>query len=190
MIDFQDCINSYKRIMDYHYDIVLGKRGKTFNYRLVFRKADFHHIAGLHYLKDIPMLRGKTEKVFDLLYDNRQHCEVVQRSDFYESISDRLQIIIDLERIIESDALVFRYFQRRVSPYSTISADILVQLQDSHLFWQFIGDTDTAFCKSAFSHTTDQYTNRQEQLTVLKKTKVNDVTGETSVIYINPSYKE
>ena len=44
---------SFNALLNYRYEVVLGKKGKQEEIRIVFEKSDFHHFAGLHKLTDL-----------------------------------------------------------------------------------------------------------------------------------------
>lgn len=55
---------NFKKLFDIKYDILLGKKGKEVNVVLIFRDIDFHHLAGLQYIEDMPELKRSRDKVF------------------------------------------------------------------------------------------------------------------------------
>ena len=59
------CAEAFQALLIYEYHFVIGRKGKMKEFYLRFDKADFHHLLGLHKLKDIAQIqRGKREKIF------------------------------------------------------------------------------------------------------------------------------
>lgn len=56
----QECAASFKRLLPYQYHFTIGRKGKMLAFTLDFDEADFHHLAGLHKLRDnVHFLTGK-----------------------------------------------------------------------------------------------------------------------------------
>jgi hypothetical protein len=49
----QECAFAFQKLLSYEYHFVIGRKGKMKEFYLNFNKADFHHLVGLHKLKDI-----------------------------------------------------------------------------------------------------------------------------------------
>ncbi|MCI9361287.1 MAG: hypothetical protein HFG65_10075 [Hungatella sp.] len=48
----QKCAQEFDRLVLYQYHIIIGRKGKTLEFTISFDRADFHHLAGLHKLRD------------------------------------------------------------------------------------------------------------------------------------------
>ena len=60
------CALSFQKLLEYEYHFVIGRKGQLREFRLGFDKADFHHLAGLHKLKDIAQIQhGMRDKIFE-----------------------------------------------------------------------------------------------------------------------------
>ena len=44
---------AFQRLLEYEYHFVIGRKGQLREFKLGFDRADFHHLVGLHKLKDI-----------------------------------------------------------------------------------------------------------------------------------------
>lgn len=54
---------SFKKLLDYEYKIILGRKDKTTEIAIDFEKKDFPHLIGLHKLTDILNGNMTTEKI-------------------------------------------------------------------------------------------------------------------------------
>lgn len=61
----QDCAKAFEHLLDTTYHIVIGRKGNTVTIDIAFKAEHFHHLLGLHKLRDIEALSHKREKVFD-----------------------------------------------------------------------------------------------------------------------------
>ena len=60
----QKCAVAFNRLTGYQYRFTLGRKGKLKEIVLGFGETDFHHLAGLHKLKDINIARDNRQTVF------------------------------------------------------------------------------------------------------------------------------
>lgn len=63
----QQCARNFEKLLPYQYHMIVGRKGKTLDFTITFDPADFHHLAGLHKLKD--NVRFQTGKRSDILKD-------------------------------------------------------------------------------------------------------------------------
>ena len=61
----QKCAQEFDRLVPYQYHIIIGRKGKTLEFTISFDRADFHHLAGLHKLRD--NVRLQTGKRIDII---------------------------------------------------------------------------------------------------------------------------
>lgn len=47
------CALNFEKILAYQYHFVVGRKGISREFLLNFDEADFHHLVGLHKLRDI-----------------------------------------------------------------------------------------------------------------------------------------
>ena len=62
MNKLQERAFSFKKLIDYEYKIVLGRKGKKTELVINFEKTDFPHLIGLHKLTDVLNGNIATEK--------------------------------------------------------------------------------------------------------------------------------
>lgn len=61
----QECANAFQRLLVYEYHFIIGRKGQKREFKLSFQESDFHHLAGLHKLKDIAQIQqGMREKIY------------------------------------------------------------------------------------------------------------------------------
>ena len=61
----QQCAQEFERLLEIEYHITAGRKGKTVAFTISFARSDFHHLAGLHKLRDNAKIgRGRRESVF------------------------------------------------------------------------------------------------------------------------------
>ncbi len=65
------CASGFQKLMDYEYKFTLGRKGKLTEIRLGFSDTDFHHLIGLHKLKDIDIARSNRSTIFHRILDGR-----------------------------------------------------------------------------------------------------------------------
>lgn len=53
-----ECASVFKNLMNYQYRFTLGRKGKLKVITLGFSETDFHHLVGLHKLRDTEVARA------------------------------------------------------------------------------------------------------------------------------------
>lgn len=177
---------AFAQLLDYEYDIVIGRKGRSVAFTIAFDKAHFHHLAGLHKLRDSGIfLRGKREHIFEAILDGEITLAQVEKSAYFKGIAQRMESLLD------DNHLVFRY-QPEKAEYSKIQADFLLAHQlNAQEFYLFLVEevgSNRQICTSFFPKETMDYTKGQMKYTLLKKVKRNIRTGEciTQVDRLSP----
>lgn len=183
----QKCAVAFDRLTGYQYRFTLGRKGKLKEIVLGFGETDFHHLAGLHKLKDINIARDNRQTVFRDILSGRITYQTIEKSAFVHESHLRLETFQFIEDLLDGDQLVFR-FNKKVLPYSAIDGDFLLKMGDGialNISFLFIDKEDCGnyFCRSFFPMERTDYTKNQMQYTLLKKEKINLNTGETIVQY-------
>ena len=62
------CTTAFKHLLEYRYHFVLGRKGIKREIVLGFDETDFHHLVGLHKLKDISIARANRQKYLRIYY--------------------------------------------------------------------------------------------------------------------------
>lgn len=159
---------NFKKLFDIEYDILLGKKGKEVNVVLIFRDIDFHHLAGLQFIEDMPDLKRSRDKVFADLCKDSFLREKIYRSVFYSKIEDRIKALNRLEDMLDNDKLIFSY-DYGINKASKIKADLLIQSSDGRQMTTYIFSekiekeckddvSKKVYCKSIFPKNNIDYT--------------------------------
>lgn len=169
----QKCAVAFDRLTGYQYRFTLGRKGKLKEIVLGFGETDFHHLAGLHKLKDINIARDNRQTVFRDILSGRITYQTIEKSAFVHESHLRLETFQFIEDLLDGDQLVFR-FNKKVLPYSAIDGDFLLKMGDGialNISFLFIDKENCGnyFCRSFFPMERTDYTKNQMQYTLLKK---------------------
>lgn len=182
------CAVAFQRLLGYEYHFVVGRKGQTREFYVTFQTSDFHHLAGLHKLKDIAQIQqGMREKVFENIITGEISQTLIEKSEYYEQMQGRLLPLKELEQILDDNETVFRY-NEKVQKFSLIKADYLLEGQAKRIpVYLFLGkrsdDESNQMCRTFFGKGEKDYTQGQPRYTLLKKEKKDVRTGETIVQY-------
>lgn len=188
------CASSFQKLMDYEYKFTLGRKGKLTEIRLGFSETDFHHLIGLHKLKDIDIARSNRSTIFHRILDGRITYNTLTKSRFLPDIESRLYSFPNLESLLDGDQLVFRY-NKKLYPYSSIESEFLLKMGDGIILgitFLFLDRSEQQiyFCRSFFPMERRDYTKGQMQYTLLKKEKISLNTKQTLIQYDRLSPKK
>jgi hypothetical protein len=164
----------------------VGRKGTAHDITLRFGSADFYHLAGLQYIKDMPQLRTRRDKVFDEVLAGRITHAQLAKSSQYSQMKPRLDALRYLQQFLDSHELTFRY-NKKINPGSRIEADFILSNEiDERVAFLFIASVDEPgvyFCRSFFPMTDKDYTAGQPKYTLLYKEKKNISTGQSEILY-------
>ncbi len=190
----QQCAQEFDRLIPYQYHIVIGRKGKTLNFTISFDRSDFHHLAGLHKLRDnLRFQTGKRSDIMKEILDGRLTYSHIKQSIYYHEMEPRLLPLSKLEYFLDSNEIIFRY-NTKVNNFSAIQADYLLQNnfeeKPIYLFLAQRSGSDTQVCRTFFPKSQKDYTAGQPRYTLLKKVKQNLITNETITQYdrLSPKY--
>lgn len=163
-------------------------------FTITFDPADFHHLAGLHKLRDnIRFQTGKRDDIFRDILAGKLTLQQAARSSFFQAMEARLKPLAELETFIDSNELIFRY-NAKANVFSAISADYLLQNDFEgtpvYLFLAQRAGVDTQVCRTFFPKAEKDYTVGQPRYTLLKKEKLNLMTGEIEIQFDRFSPRE
>lgn len=173
-------------MLDIAYHFVIARKGIQREFTLSFQKSDFHHIAGLHKLRDIfTAQHGSREELFDNVLNETISQNLIQKSEFYGDSSSRLLTLCHLEEILDSENLIFKY-NENVRVYSQIKSDFLIEGKVKELpVYLFLvsrnDDMKNQMCRTFFPKSTIDYSYGQPKYTLLKKGKIRVSDG--AVLY-------
>lgn len=164
---------SFKKLLNQEYDFIIGRKGVKREFRITFVESDFHHLCGLHKLIDISQVQKKDRtKVFEEILSDDIKMETIQKSAFYSEMADRLEALPHLEKMLDSNDLIFRYCSRK-NPWSRIEADFLLEgmILEKRTFLFVSGITEIKSCVSFFPFDKTDFSTNQERYTLLEKRK-------------------
>jgi len=182
------CTKNFEKLLDIKYHFEIARKGVIHTFDLTFQKTDFHHLAGLHKLTDKRTLQHNSrEKIFNEILEGKITQQFIESSSHYSEISDRLSALINLETLLDSDNLIFKY-NENVRLSSNIKAEFLLEGFISNLtLFLFLGSRDTKTenqqCRSFFPKSKIDYSIGQPKYTLLRKTKTKISTGEILLKY-------
>ena len=185
-----ECAKAFEQLLDKKYHIVIGKKGTSVDLELEFEASDFYHLAGLHKLKGLEILSGKSEKIFLNILSGNISLSDVESSPFFSQIKKRMETLAYLENILDDNRTIFKYHKNIA--YSHIQADYLLSTpyQNKDVY-TFISQkkfnpkiiNNHYFCRSFFPKDNTDYTRGQPTYTLLLKEKITISTGEKEILY-------
>ncbi|MBQ8679221.1 MAG: hypothetical protein IJ530_05590 [Treponema sp.] len=187
MADILQAAKAYKKLLDVEYQIVLGKKEKNLSLAINFEEYHFFHLAGLQYLKDLSrVLTESREQIFRRILKGTLQKQLFESSEFYPEIKDRIEYLIYLESLMDSNETIFKY-NPALETFSAIQADFLLknQVQARNIFIFLSGDKSNGkyFCRSFFPQTDKDYSLGQTNWTLLYKKKIHKSAQTETVLY-------
>lgn len=186
MDELLECAIAYQKLMDIAYHIILGRKGKLTELQIHFEAVGFHHLIGLHKLKDLRIARANREKVFQEILNGKITYQFVSQSKYFHLIEQRFPPFSNFESLLDHNQLVFRY-NTKLNQFSLIEADYLLSTpfgqNDIYIFLAKHDNAEWYFCRSFFPKEQKDYTLGQAIYTILYKEKVCLSTGEVLVQY-------
>ena len=185
---------SWINLMTTRYVFTLGYKNNAYNLPLIFEKVDFYHLSGMHYAKDvdfkIPPNKMYGDKLIDLVLSGKIVVSDIEKSKNWARIKGRLEGIVTLKEILESDFSIYKFTPNRLGFNSEILAKYLIHSPSLNLsVFLFLDESGEHFyCKSIFSEEERDYTKNQTPYKVLKKIRIQD--GNEVEIFRYTSYKE
>lgn len=181
----------WKKLSEYSYVFTYGYKKQLHTINLTFSMEDFPHLAGFQYLKDISLPRYNSGKIVDKILDYKiTYKQVSKGIQYAEMVKPRLEALVRLEDILESDFRLFSYMPQMYPFTTTIKADYLIS---SHLDWVnfvFIIQSSCSgiakcdyLCCSAFTKGERDYETNQRMRTLLKKERIHMATNTSTILY-------
>ncbi len=179
------CAIAYQRMLNIEYRIIIGRKGTTIELQIPFESTNFHHLAGIHKLKDLEIATENRNKVFKDILKSKITYEDICKSDFISDSTSRLNSLAKIEMLFDTNNLIFRY-NKKLQVFSVIQADFILStpLDGNDIYIFLSKDSDNKyFCRSFFPRENADYTKGQTKYTLLYKEKINKLTGEKIVQY-------
>ena len=185
MDKLQERALTFKELMKYQYNIKLGRKGKLYEFTIDFQPNDFFHLIGLQKLIDLRFLKRSAEHIFNECLKGNITYSIIAASQYFDELGYRFEYFNQLENILDSNNLIFKFNRNSMQIYSKIIADYMLKhTRDDLVFYLFTeqrNKSNTQFCKSFFENSATNYSRGQTNLTLLYKEKVNIRTGEREI---------
>ncbi len=181
---------AFGNLFNKSYEILIGKKGKEVFIPLYFSPIDFHHLMGLGKLKDLRIATMPREKVFSDIIQDKITYEDISKSLYFHQIIDRFAPLSEVEKILDSNEMIFKYVSYKMTGSSIQAEYLLSTAYNNTTTYIFIDEKENRkfFCRSFFPKREKDYTQGQERWTLLYKEKINLDTGEAVVQYKHSTY--
>lgn len=185
MDKLQERALAFKELMNYKYSIKLGRKGKLYEFVIDFQPSDFFHMIGLQKLIDLRFLKRSAEYIFNECLKGNITYSMIAESQYFNELGYRFEYFNQLENILDSNNLIFKFNKNSMQIYSRIIADYMLKnTRDDLIFYLFTerrNKSNNQFCKSFFENSVTDYSRGQTTLTLLYKEKINIKTGENQI---------
>lgn len=186
-----ESVKAYRRLTNYEYEIVAGRKSKLFQFVISFCLDDFYHLAGFHYADTIQTFRNRSD-IFTHIDSGSITDALIEKSKRATLIFERLQCILRIEETIESCDFVIQ-FNPNIVRGSRINAKYIIIKQfhygNTYLFLN--GDTEGIVCPASIfvPHEESMYRNGQSTLKLLRVTRITKTTGLRTDVYLSPVFR-
>ena len=169
-----DAALAWSNLLNTSYHFTYGKQGKLYEISLSFGAEHFFHMSGIHYVDDIDfgISLKKPRFLFDVL-SRKINPEIVEKSSSWDDIKGRLDAIIRLEDVLDSDFEIYLFNARYLPFYSALNARYMIRnVHTGEVVFLFVDEqADSFYCKSIFTMTDRDYSAGQRKIRLLQKRK-------------------
>ncbi len=175
----------FENICNKKYILIVAKKGKTHNINLTFEKNQFYHLLGIQHLKDINTTYNFKNTFFKKVMNNKINMNTISKSCFFNSsqIEDRIDIINNLEKYLDSDDLKFGKYTK-TDGISKLEADyIFIKILDPincNIFAKKRKESDNYCLNSCNKH--NKFITKATSLSIIYKEKINLKTSEHIIL--------
>ncbi len=190
--------DTYANLFDKSYHFIVGKKGKSVEFDVMFSKDQYYHLMGFQHIQDnVLSVKNNKDDMFDKLADSDFRDELLNNEYFVEeNLAERISVIANLEELMDKCTDVYKYNPKAGS---RINADFILKGTDQNgrsYFCIVKDDTLNFFVgKSVFRRNKgeEDYTNGHTSYSLLYKEKsiLNAQTREaikTKPLYVAPIY--
>lgn len=180
----QQAAAAWEELTAYTYRITYGKSGVLHEIILGFDWAEFYHLTGFQYLKDIALpVRFSHAKTIDVILSGKLTEADIAKSESYESIRERLTAITKLKAGLDTSFTVYQFKPGSLPFFTRITAEYLISAECGDIVFLFTDKEmgGKAFSKSIFLKRPGRdFGQNQKALAVLKVEREN---GGTVCLY-------
>lgn len=180
---------AYAKLLNTEYYFCLSWKGKGFEVRLRFFKADFHHLEGIGQLNDLDIHAESGNITFDKSLNGDIYVEDLSKSCKFEEskVQNKIDFLHLLEQAIDNNEWVFRYNSDN-DKRSEIQAELFLFTNvDGNDIYVYIDRRDNRksdyYCRSFVVNPDYDKKQNQKKLTTLWKEKIDLTTGKSKVLY-------
>ena len=102
------CAMAYEHLLDTRYRFVIGRKGKIIELEISFDSSQFHHLTGLHKLRDLRIFRGDRSKIYQQIRSGNIPFDFLKKSRYFSSIQGRLEAFPHIETFFDNDSTNFQ----------------------------------------------------------------------------------
>lgn len=191
---FLDAAIKWNSLQNTEYRILLGHKNSAVELKVIFRAEDFDHLSGMHYAADVDFGLHRNQyrgsKLVPALLTGKLDGTLIEKSQSWGKISERLLAVLCLDLILESEFSIYKFERFKLPFHSEIKAAycIFSEKYQSGVFLFLDRDNKYYYCKSIFEKDWNDYRTNQVKWTVLKKEKVTE--AGTEIIFVHKSFVE
>ena len=170
-----DAALAWNKLLNTSYQFTYGKSGKLYDVSLSFGPDHFFHMSGIHYIDDIDFkVSFKKSKFLSMILSGKIDPEIVEKSSSWVDIKGRLDAIVRLESVLDSDFDFYQFDSRHLPFYSALDAKYMIRnARTGDVVFLFVGEgVGTFYCKSIFAMTDRDYSAGQRKVRLFQKQKV------------------
>lgn len=147
----QSISEAYQKLLDYKYRVVIGKKGKTEEFYIIFDKDEFHHLVGLHKLVDkTEFATKKASDIFEKCLNGDYKNEYYMSSVYISQSLSRIPVIMNYDKIMQNPN---KYYRFRKYNGSHIKFDYFLEFNE-----EVFGNAGYIFLKELKRHRTQYIT--------------------------------
>ena len=118
------------------FHLTAGKKGRLLEMDIVFDARNYKHLVGLQKLTDIPVMKYKSDVIYQRILNKQITFETISRSEFLNEMEDRLDVFNQIRDTLFTPTTLR---QSSRGEFKTIKADFLLSKSDEnagnlHLF--------------------------------------------------------
>ena len=160
-----------------NFHLKAGKKGNIIEFDIKFTSEHFHHLAGLHKLKDLTQVQGKKAYIFNRILNGKITIDDIKKSEFFPEIENRLNNFCEIKEALYGKELMIKSLH---GEFNSIQADFMLTKTDknygyAHLFLINKNEAITVPVTVIVHPNNDYLKNNPERWTVLSVEEVQRV---------------
>lgn len=191
---FLNAAVKWNSLQNTKYLLVLGHKRSTEYINITFRPEDFDHLSGMQYANDVDFSLHRNQyrgdKLVPALLSGKLDDALIEKSQSWYKISERLSAIIHLDDILDSEFSIYKFDRFKLPFHSDIRAAYCIysETHKNGVFLFLDEENRCCYCKSVFEKDFHDYRTNQTRWTVLKKERTTERGTET--VYLHKSFVE